>query len=130
MATAGPLLKVVIIEDSLLLRQTLGAVLGEVAGVAVVGGADDEGAAIELLRSQRPHLAIVDLQLRTGSGLGVLRALAVNPDEFGHPRAVIFSHHGQAAVRERCLALGADGFFDKATQFNDLLAYVRRAVPS
>lgn len=123
-------LKVVLIEDSLLLRQTLGDVLDGLGGIEVVGGAADENSALELLQRQQPDLAIVDLQLRAGSGLGVLQALSSTPDRFGHPRAVVFSNHGQAVVRERCLALGVERFFDKATQMNELLAYVRQAVPS
>lgn len=123
-------LKVVLIEDSLDVRDTLGAVLGKLAGVEVVGGAEDERSALELLRQRRPDLAIVDLKLRAGSGLGVLRALSLNPELFGRPRAVVFSNHGQAVVRERCFALGIEGFFDKATQLEDLVAFVRQAMPS
>lgn len=129
-ADPDPPLNVVLIEDSPLVRQALGAMLGELAGVAVVGEAADEGSAIELLQRQRPRLAIVDLQLRAGSGLGVLRAISLAPDRFGHPRAVVFSSHGQRQVRERCFALGVERFFDKATQLDDLLDYVRQAAPS
>ena len=123
-------LKVVLIEDSSLLCQILGDFLSELAGVEVVGKAEDERAAIELLQRQQPDIAIVDLQLRTGSGIGVLRALSRNPDQFGRLRAVVFSNHGQALLRERCLALGVDRFFDKATQMGELLAYVRQGIPS
>lgn len=132
MPAAGPdrLLKVVLIEDSLLLCQALGAELGELSGVQVVGQAEDERSAIRLLQRQQPHLAIVDLQLRAGSGLGVLRALRRDPEQFGSPRAVVFSSHGEPSIRERCFALGVDRFFDKATQVGELLAYVRQAIPS
>lgn len=124
-----PPLRVILIEDSLLLRQTLGAVLGELSGVEVVGGAADEHSAIELLQRHQPDLAILDLELDSGSGLGILRALYRTPDRFGSPRAVVFSNHGQTVMREHCLALGADSFFDKATQIDELLAYVRQAIP-
>lgn len=120
-------LKIVLIEDSMIVRQTIGFLLGELAGVEVVGGAADELAAIDLLRRQQPDLAIVDLELRTGSGIGVLRALSKNPDHFGRPRAVVFSNHDQPVLRERCLALGVDRFFDKNTEIGELLAYVRVA---
>lgn len=122
-------LTVILIEDSPLLRQTLGSRLDELAGVAVVGAAEDERSALELLQRQQPGLAIIDLELKTGSGFGVLRALSQAPDRFGHPRAVVFSSHGYTVVRERCFALGVERFFDKATQFDDLLAYVRQAAP-
>lgn len=123
-------LKVVLIEDSPEVRRLLGAVLCELSGVEVVGGAADERSALELLQLQRPDLAIVDLKLKGGSGIGVLRALARNPDRFGRPRAVVFSNHGQPLLRERCLALGVEHFFDKSTQLQELLAYVRQAMPS
>lgn len=122
-------LTVILIEDSPLLRHTLGTLLDELAGVAVVGEAEDESSALELLQRQQPCLAILDLELKTGSGFGVLRAISRSPDRFGHPRAVVFSSHGHALVRERCFALGVERFFDKATQFDDLLAYVRQASP-
>lgn len=125
-----PQLKVVLIEDSWLVRQSLGAILDEMAGVRVVGGAEDEHSALEVLQREQPDLVIVDLQLRSGSGIGVLQALLRQPDRFGHPRAVVFSSHGQRVIRERCLALGVEGFFEKATQQDDLLAYVRQAMPS
>jgi DNA-binding NarL/FixJ family response regulator len=130
LAAAGPALKVVLIEDSLPQRDTLGAMLGELSGVEVVGGADSEQSALELLQRQRPHLAIVDLKLRAGSGIGVLRALFGNPDRFGSPRAVVYSNHGQVLIRERCLELGADRFFDKATDTDQLLAYIRQTALS
>lgn len=123
-------LRIVVIEDSPLLRQALGEVLAELAGVQVVGDAEDERSALELLQCQQPDLAVVDLQLRAGSGLGILRALSRHPERFGRPRAVVLSNHGQALVREHCFALGAEGFFDKSTELGEFLAYVRQAAPS
>lgn len=125
-----PQLKVVLIEDSWLVRQSLSTILDEMDGVRVVGGAEDEFSALEVLQREQPDLAIVDLQLRTGSGIGVLQALLRQPDRFGHPRAVVFSSHGQSVIRERCLALGVERFFEKATQLDDLLAYVRQSMQS
>ena len=120
-------LKIVLIEDSMVVRQTMDAALGELAGIEVVGGAADESTALELLRSTQPDLAIVDLELQAGSGLGVLRALSQDPDCFGRPRAVVFSNHDQPVLREHCFALGVERFFDKSTEIGELLAYVRGA---
>ena len=132
MDASGPhvLLKVAVIEDSPLVLRTMGVLLGELDRVQVVGDAADELAAIELLHLRRPDLAILDLELKTGSGFGVLKAISRNPEHFGRPRTVVFSHHNRIEVRQRCLALGAERFFDKATQMGELLAYVRQSVPS
>lgn len=123
----NPVLKVILIEDSAILRQRLREVLDEIAGVEVVGGAGDERGALELLQTAHPDLAIVDLELDSGSGLGVLSALAQSPERFGKTRAVVFSSHGHRVVRERCRALGVDRFFNKDTELHDLLDYVRWA---
>ena len=125
-----PPLKIVLIEDSWRLREELSNVLGKLGGVNVVGEAEDEHSALDLLQTQQPDLAIVDLQLRAGSGLGVLQAISQSPERFGHLRAVVFSSHGHLLIRERCIALGAERYFDKATETEDLLAYVRQAIPS
>lgn len=127
--TALPL-KVLIVEDSLLLRQALAAILDELGGVDVVGGAEDEQSAIEMLQRQPPDLVIVDLELRDGTGLGVLRALQLNRERYRGTRAVVFSNYGQPMLREHCFALGIDRFFDKSTQMGDLLNYVQAAAPA
>lgn len=125
-----PTLTIVLIEDSPLMRQTLMTLLADVVGIAVVGEAADESTAIELLQREQPRLAIIDLELQAGSGFGVLQAIFKAPERFGHPRTVVFSSHDHRVVREHCFALGVEGFFDKATQFNDLLAYVRQTLPA
>lgn len=123
-------LKVAVIEDSPLFLQMIGALLGDLDQVQVVGDAADEQSAIELLQRRQPDLTILDLELKTGSGFGVLKAISRDPEHFGRPRTVVFSHHNQTEVRQRCLALGAERFFDKGTQIGELIAYVRQSVPS
>jgi len=122
-----PSLRIVLVEDSPLLRQLLCGILAEMEGVDVVGVAADEATALRTLQEHRTDLAIVDLQLETGSGLGVLRALKVEPERFGRPVAVVFSNYGHAQLHERCRALGVDRFFDKALQLNELIDYVEAA---
>lgn len=123
-AHAHPPLKVLLIEDSPLLGSLLGAMLEELDGVAVVAIAADEAEALQALAERRPHLAIVDLNLRAGSGLGVLRALRTQPDRYGRPATAVFTNHAHAHLRERCRSLGVDRFFDKALEMDALLDYV------
>lgn len=120
--------RVVLIEDSPKLRAMLRDMLGELPGVAVVADADDERSAIAELEQHRADLAIVDLELREGSGLGVLRTLQAEPQRFGATRAVVLSNHGHKAVRARCEQLGVERFFDKSFQIDELLDYIEDAV--
>lgn len=127
MSPASPPLKIVIVEDNPVLLDLLTGMLASIPGLALAGHADSEAAALDLLRDARPELAIIDLELRTGSGLGVLGALHERPADFGGLGAVVFSNHAHPVVRSRCLNLGAVAFFDKSFQTDELLEFVQRA---
>ena len=58
-------------------------------------------------------LAIVDLFLKEGSGLGVLRAAQ---DRSPHQHMLVLTNYPTAEIRRRCRELGADGVFDKSTE--------------
>ena len=126
---SAPALRVVLVEDSAMLRGMLCEMLAELDGVGVVAEAEDEQGALAALETQRPDLAIIDLELRQGSGLGVLRQLQAEPERFGRPRAVVFSNYGHAPVRARCEQLGVERFFDKSFQLDELIDFVQAAIP-
>jgi CheY-like chemotaxis protein len=100
-ARANLPLRVVLIEDSAVLRDLLSAILGGIS-----------------------TLEIVDLELKAGTGLGILAAIHAVPERFGSPRAIVFSNHSHPAVRARCQALGVAAFFDKSFQMDELLSYM------
>jgi DNA-binding NarL/FixJ family response regulator len=118
-------LATVIVEDNPALLELLAGMLGCIDGIALQGTAASEAEAISLIRATRPRLAIVDLELREGTGLNVLRAIQSRPADFGAPRTVVFSNHAHPIVRSRCLALGAEAFFDKSFQMDELLEFVQ-----
>jgi two-component system OmpR family response regulator len=65
-------------------------------------------------------LAIVDLFLRQGSGLGVLAACR---NRLPHQRVVVLSNYATPDVRMRCAQLGVDAVFDKSNEIDDLVDY-------
>lgn len=124
------MLKVMLIEDSPKLQDLLGGVLSAIDGVAFFGAAASEDEALRMLAQNTVDLLIVDINLKQGSGIGVLGALRANPVRFGTPRKVVFTNHAHASMQRRCEALGADAFFDKSMNVNGMLAYVREAAAS
>ena len=117
-----PRLNVFVVEDSPTIRQNLAATLEELAPVQVVGFAEDAAAAIEQLSQDPPpcDLAIVDVMLRRGSGVDVLKALR----ERGSPvDCVMLTNYATPLVRAHCLALGAQRVFDKSTDIEALVAF-------
>jgi DNA-binding NarL/FixJ family response regulator len=116
-----PLL-IYVIEDSPVIRENLIATLEEMLPVDVVGAADTEGAATTWLHDDANDcdLVIVDIFLRGGSGLGVLKSLA---DTRKRRKVVVLSNYATPDMRRRCLELGADRVFDKSSDIDALLAY-------
>jgi DNA-binding NarL/FixJ family response regulator len=118
-------LKTYIVEDSRVIRENLIATLEELVPAEVVGVADDEATAVQWLTA--PHhaaeLVIVDIFLKAGSGLGVLRSLQ---DHLPRRTLVVLSNYTTPEMRRKCLALGADRVFDKSYDIDALIAYCTR----
>jgi DNA-binding NarL/FixJ family response regulator len=68
-------------------------------------------------------LIIIDVFLRQGTGLGVLRAA----QRLGVPgKRVVLTNYATSDIREACRALGADRVFDKSSEVEELLVYCDR----
>jgi len=113
----GTSLRVVIVEDSALIRARLSESLAEIPNLTIVDQVENEAAAIAVLRDRRWDAVVLDLQLKQGTGLGVLKALAqgARPE---NAKVIVFTNYAFPQYRDRSLALGADYFFDKAREFH------------
>jgi len=124
---ADAMLKILLVEDSPILQEMLAEMLDDIDGVEVCGRATGEQEAVKCLSQAPVDLAIVDLELNEGSGLGVLKHVAEALDAGVKPRAVVFSSYAHSVVRARCVALGAEAFFDKAQGMDELIDFVEQA---
>lgn len=111
-----------LVEDNPIIRVNLISTLEELAPIKTVGTSDteEEGAAWLTHHDGQWDLAIVDLFLKSGSGLGVLQACRMRDTR---QKMVIFSNFATREIRFRCAQLGVDAVFDKSTEIDDLLAY-------
>ncbi|HEX7639454.1 MAG TPA: response regulator [Burkholderiaceae bacterium] len=109
-----------VVEDSPVIRENLIAALEEMAPVKVVGTAIDQSGALDWLGdpANRCDIAIVDIFLRQGSGMGVLRALQAAGAGF---ERVVLTNYATADIRRQCLALGASAVFDKSGEIDALV---------
>jgi DNA-binding NarL/FixJ family response regulator len=112
-------LTTILVEDSKTIRENLIAAMTELANVAVIAVAETAAEALAALETHGEgwDLAVVDLFLKEGSGLTVLRACRLRPS---HQHAVVLTNYPTSEMRRLCLALGADAVFDKS---NDLEAF-------
>ncbi|HLB15608.1 MAG TPA: response regulator [Burkholderiales bacterium] len=115
MSPATPV-RVVLVEDSPLLRERLTESLAAPGRIEIVAHADGETAALEHLRATGWDALVLDLQLRQGTGIGLLRSLRASRP--AGAVVIVFTNYAIPRLRERSLALGADYFFEKARDFN------------
>jgi DNA-binding NarL/FixJ family response regulator len=124
-AAMSTTLKTYIVEDNKVIRDNLISALEELVPVKVVGTADDENTAVQwlALKDNDADLVIIDIFLREGSGLGVLRAAKDMP-----PRQslVVLSNYATPDMRRKCMELGASRVFDKSNEIDDLILYCGR----
>lgn len=115
-------LRTYIVEDNATIRDNLVETLQELASVRSLGWSDTEEAARHWLAAHRDgwDLAIVDLFLKQGSGLGVLQAAR---DRGTAQRVVVLSNYATPDMRRRCDELGADAVFDKSNEIDALVDY-------
>jgi two-component system, OmpR family, response regulator len=115
-------LQTFLVEDSPLIQQSLITTLEELTPVRVIGVAEDENSATRWLEdgTHRADLVIVDIFLRSGSGLGVLKA--VQHLQHG-ANMVVLSNYATPDMRRKCMALGAAQVFDKSTEIEALIDY-------
>lgn len=115
-------LNVYLVGESPLNNGLLADKLEQLACVNVVATAVDEPGAMQWLarRPDSADLVIVDMFLKVGSGLGVLRR-----SRRTHPgrRIVVLSNFARGALRRSCISLGAAQVFDKTSEVDSLLAY-------
>ncbi len=118
-------LRTYLVEDSRVIRENLIATLEELLPLKVVGYAEDEATAVQWLRepSNECQLGIIDIFLKQGSGLGVLKAMrdAGKPD-----KRVVLSNFATPDMRRKCLELGATKVFDKSNEIDALIRYCER----
>ena len=115
-------LKTFIVEDNATIRENLIATLEELDNIESIGIAETESDVSSWLRAHHTQwdLAIVDLFLRQGSGLGVLAACRTR---LPHQHMVVLSNYATPDIRMRCAQLGVDAVFDKSNEIDALIDY-------
>lgn len=106
--------RVFLVEDLARMRGLLEDLFSHLRDdVSVVGTAATEAEALAWLANHPGgwDLAIVDLILEQGSGMGVISRCKSSPRP---GKIVVFSSYATPGVRQHCLKLGADAVFDKS----------------
>lgn len=109
-------------EDNETIRDNLIDTLKEIADVRVVAHSATQAETSRWLTMHDGtwHLAIVDLFLKGGSGLGVLAGCRHRDPQ---QKVVVLTNYATPEIRRRAAQLGADAVFDKSTELDELFVY-------
>jgi len=119
--------KLFIVDDSDVLRNSLSQMISEIEGVHIVGEASDAQTALEKVEKLVPDVVILDIRMPGVDGIVALESLKKKASP---PLVIVFTNFPYLQYRKRCLDAGADYFFYKATEFGmliDLLKKLARA---
>jgi DNA-binding NarL/FixJ family response regulator len=108
-------LRVLLVEDSRRLAERIRELIELNEDATVVRTVDDEVSAIEAARKDRIDLIVLDLQLQSGTGFGVLEQLGAN-----RPPVVVLTNYALPQYQKRAHDLGVEYFLDKSRDFERL----------
>lgn len=117
---SGRPVKVQIVEDLPRVQQLLKSVVEQPGRFEVTGIDDTEHAALQRCSAEPPDVIIVDLNLRQGSGLGVIHAIKRMAGADGGPLVMVVTNHTMPVLQAACMKAGAHHFLDKSRELPKL----------
>ena len=115
-------IRVMIVDDHEMVRAGVAAILARQPGIAVVAEASSAHEAIQLFRTERPDVTLLDLTMPDMDGVEAMRAIR---HEFPDSRFIVLTVHcGDDDIR-RALEAGAKAYLLKTAQGPELVETVR-----
>jgi len=102
--------KILIVDDHPVVRDGLSLRIARQADMKVVGEAADSEEALRLIESTNPDLIIVDITLKRGSGIDLLKEISTRYPKI---KTIVSSMHDEVLYAERALRAGAKGYVNK-----------------
>ena len=115
---AHPPMKVLLVEDSVLIRDTLIDILSGSNDLSIDGVAATQNKAIELLDKQQFDMLLVDIELSQGNGFEVIKHTLEEGYPYSQPVFVMLTNHAHPQYRSLAKNLGVKYFFDKSMDFD------------
>lgn len=109
---------ILIIDDSPLIRGRIRHALELSDCIQIHGEAGSLSTSDQTLRYGTPSLIILDLSLGEESGMDILRAYRY---KLSKTIFLVLTNDSAEPIRQKCIALGADYFFDKSIEFEQAM---------
>jgi DNA-binding NarL/FixJ family response regulator len=120
-----PKTRVLLIDDHPILRRGLGQLINQEADLTVCGEAEDAPKAFELVGTLRPDVAVVDISLKSGNGIELIKNVKARYPELP---ILVLSMHDESLYAERALRAGGLGYIMKEEAIEQVLVAIRRVL--
>jgi len=114
--------RVVVVDDHPLFRERLCQLINNEPDMEICGEASSAQEAIQIIRETSPNLAVIDITLKTSSGLELIKSIKAL--SIGVP-VLVLSMHDESLYAERALRAGASGYITKSQEAAQVLLAVR-----
>ena len=117
--------RVLIVDDHPAVREALALRIGRQTDLEVCGEAADLGEALRLVAETRPDVAVIDISLKTGCGIDLIKRIKDRQDTV---RMLVWSTHSESLYAERALLAGALGYITKDQATDTIVEGIRRVL--
>lgn len=116
-------MNILLVDDSDIIRQAISNILSKVEGIASIREVSNVKKALILINDYRPDVVIMDIHLRSGNGLNILKFIKEN---FSNIMVIILTNDALPEYRKICDDFGADYFFDKSSEFEKIVDVINK----
>ena len=115
-------MKIIIVDDSDLVRKCVRETLDEHHDFMCAGEAGNIDEGLRLVLDVKPDIVLLDIVMPGGSGLRLLRTVKALAPEC---KVIMLSTEADKQIRREAAEMGADAFLDKAFEFENLADTIR-----
>jgi DNA-binding NarL/FixJ family response regulator len=120
--TAGPVVRVMVVDDHEVVRQGVAALLGRAGGIVVCGEAAGSAEALEVAAATMPDVVVMDVRLGGGSGIEVTREIRAHRPR---TKVIMLTSFADDDALFSSIMAGASGYVLKQISGSDLVGAVR-----
>lgn len=112
-------LKIITVEDSLIIVSRVECMLSDIAGVKFLGNACNKNEALALIEAHQPDVVMVDVHLGCAEGNGIDLLILIRKS-YPAIKVIMLTNLTETRYRTLCLEAGADFFLDKSNDFDKI----------
>ena len=118
-------MRLFIADDSMLILERLKTMFSELPEIEIIGEARDGIGTIENVRKLNPDVVVLDIKMPGVDGIDVLKDIKNN---YQNIKVIMLTNYPYPQYRRKCMELGADYFFKKSTEFENVLGALKQLI--